>query len=526
MILRKHQLDFSQTIDGIIAGSGIRKIVVNATPGSGKSLLPVIAGRLITAGLADRIAWVCPRSSLQDQGERAFLDPRFRELLRHNLTIRSSCNDENPSRGTNGWVGTIQALGMDKNQTALRDFRRHRYILVSDEGHHSRDDGDWTKSIAPLYDEAAYVVIMSGTMGRADKEKIAFIPYVETAPGEFRPYFAGAKDTAYIEYSRTDALNDKSIIPLEFILHDGLAKWGKGGREWESKISTSVSGSANDALFTALHTGYARELLNTALDHWTRYRAGHPSSRLLVVAANIAVTKEYTDYLKGKGMKANIATSDDDKGAAKAIKEFKAGRIDALISCQVCYEGLDVPAISHVACLTRIRSEFWITQMCGRAVRIDPQAGPYETQKGYIFAPADRMFTELARKIEADQCQAVAKAKAEKEKREEFTLDGGSARPGITPLSSKMLGHKPTQQVYGFADHGEQRTQREIENELREEINKHVRAFCRTYCCKPAHLNHELKKRMGKSREEMTVAELERLKIYVKGQYELPVNKI
>jgi len=67
MQLRKHQREVAAVIDGIIAGSPIKTISVNATPGSGKSLIPLIAGRLVTAGMADRLAWVCPRLSLPEQ---------------------------------------------------------------------------------------------------------------------------------------------------------------------------------------------------------------------------------------------------------------------------------------------------------------------------------------------------------------------------------------------------------------------------------------------------------------------------
>jgi len=90
---RQHQAEFSQIIDSIIAGENVRKIIVNATPGSGKSILPILAGKLATAGLADALAWIVPRKSLQSQGERGFVDVSFREMLNHNLTVRQSTNE-------------------------------------------------------------------------------------------------------------------------------------------------------------------------------------------------------------------------------------------------------------------------------------------------------------------------------------------------------------------------------------------------------------------------------------------------
>jgi len=154
-------------VDRIIWGSAIRNIIVKATPGSGKSSIPMIAGKLITAGLADALCWVCPRTALQDQGERNFIDPFFRQLLGHNLSIRKSTNDQNPCRGLQGITTTYQAIGVDKYQTLLNDFLRRRYILILDEHHHAEaEDGSWTKALMPLYEAAKYRVLMTGTMSR------------------------------------------------------------------------------------------------------------------------------------------------------------------------------------------------------------------------------------------------------------------------------------------------------------------------------------------------------------------------
>jgi superfamily II DNA or RNA helicase len=533
MQFRKHQREVLQAIDGIIAGSPVRNIVVNACPGSGKSALPLIAGKLITAGLAQKIAWICPRSSLQDQGQRNFLDSRFRELLGHNLVIRASTNEEDPARGTSGFCTTMQAVGVDKGETVLRELRRRRYVLVIDEGHHVADGGEgeeaWIQAIIPLYEAAAYRLIMSGTMSRHDGKRIAFIPYRQTGENTYLPWFEGRADTVYIEYPRTDALRDRAIIPLSFVLHDGLSEWEKDGRQSKAKISTRVVKHSKDALFTALHTGYARELLDAALAHWMAYRKDRPSSRFLAVAANIKVTQEYTAYLKQRGFSAVIATSDDDKGAAKAIKAYKAGKIDVLVTCQVAYEGLDCPSISHIACLTRIRSLEWITQMCGRAVRIDPCAGPYETQRGYIFAPADRMFVELAAMIEADQGKVVAYASTGAGNGcQNGNLfgegDQDRAPGGITPLSSRMIGRREVLLAGRQGEPEDLRTPKEMETELRQKIEQHVRTFAFNNRIQEKKLNFELYQLWGKPRAELRLDELSRCYEQIQQMY--PLSRI
>ena len=41
-------------------------------------------------GLVDKLLWICPRMALQVQGKRNFIDPFFRAMFTHNLSIRST----------------------------------------------------------------------------------------------------------------------------------------------------------------------------------------------------------------------------------------------------------------------------------------------------------------------------------------------------------------------------------------------------------------------------------------------------
>lgn len=543
MILRKHQRETAEVSDRIVAGSPIRDIVSDVVPGGGKSMQPVIvASKLIRAGLAAKVAWFCPRMSLQDQGERAFLDYRFRHLLGHNLTIRSSTNQANPSRGTSGFITTFQALAVDRDKTALRDFERYPYILVGDEFHHLGEEGEWTGPFRELYDRAAFRLMLTGTLSRGDKGRIAFVPYEERDENEWAPCFDESPETALITYSRKEALEERAIIPLEFSFYDGRAEWQKeNGRIVRANLSTGRS-DASQALFTALKTEYASELLAAGIDHWKGHaRTVNPNGSLMVVSANIETAKEYTEQLRRMGCHAEIATSDDTPQAIHHIKALKAGKLKILVAVAMISEGLDVPSISHIIYLTNVRTAEWIEQTISRAVRIDPLAGPYETQKGYIFAPADRMFVELARKIEQDQCEVVAKQKNPgagapfEVERGEGT---GNSRPGITPLSSKLIPGQgdlfgaPYGLFDGFSGNNGRnngnistvplKTQREIETELREEIDGMVRGWSRVFGYLPAMLNGKVKREFGKKREDMTVKELERVKAWLGDKYPVP----
>ena len=68
---------------------------------------------------------------------------------------------------------------------------------------------------------------------------------------------------------------------------------------------------------------------------------------------------EMEDYAAG------IATSHDTAEAIERIEDFKTGQLDILVTIAMAYEGLDVPEVSHIACLTHIRREYPL----GRPVR-------------------------------------------------------------------------------------------------------------------------------------------------------------
>jgi superfamily II DNA or RNA helicase len=517
MPLRKHQKEMADTVESIIAGATTRNILVKAVPGAGKSTIPLQAGKLITAGLADKICWICPRMSLQDQAERNFLDQYFRRLFNHSLTIRSSTNDRNPSRGTNGFVSTYQALGFDDQQTVLADFKRYRYILVLDEYHHAGEDGIWTQALGPLYDLAAFRILLTGTLMRGDKKKIAFTPY-EMIGDMAIPCLRDDDETVAIEYSRQDALRDKAILPLSFTMLGGSAKWETpDGKEVDAKLATKDKRKAGHALFTALNTEYARELLNMAIIGWEETRKKIPKASLLVVSASIDTAKEYNQYLKDVGIKSEIATSEDSEEAIKNIKALKMGRIDALVTCQMGYEGMDCPSISHIACLTNIRSEPWIAQCVGRAVRIDPFGGPYEEQTAYIFAPDDQLMQDVVKRIEAEQDLLLAPGKKKRSLSPVSEDLFGEKLPGITPLSSQMTGKREV----SITATDDIRTNSEIEKDLRKSIEEHIRHYSFQNRYNPKKINWELVLQFGKGRQDMTLPELERVLAYCKHTFPL-----
>jgi len=532
------QADFKYVISGIISGSGVKIIDILGTPGAGKSTIPIQACELIKAGLADAVLWIVPRSALQNQGEHGFIDPFFMDLFNHSFQIRESTNEYNPCRGTNGFVTTYQAIGVDTKNTVLNEVKSKRYIIILDEFHHLEKDGVWHEAINRIVMAGHFLIKMTGTLGRGDKKEIAYINYKNKMP-----YFKNCGEEALIVYSRIDALKEKAILPIEFHLSDGEFEWAKRNGEHASVKSFKQAYTPqqkSEALFTAINSEFATGLLRSCVVSWQSLKKKNSNAKLLIVTAGRKQAGNAVFMLnRGVGIKAEIAISHESKKAIKSIKRFKSGKCCCLVTIAMAYEGLDVPGITHICVLTNIRSREWIEQMLARGVRIDKNraAGPYESQRCYVFAPMDRQFKKVVDMIRKQQVSAIeffSKIKEEKEIdiEQDKELDPDAIKKGeIIPISSKITGKDSF--LMGLENNGSVNQETEInipvmtikEQELftRKTVHNHVNQYCFKNRYRQERINHELKLKFGKARKLMTLPELKTLMTYLIEYY--PVEK-
>ncbi len=474
-----------------------------------------------------------PRRSLQSQAEAEFLKRGVRALLGHNLQIRRSTNEADPCRGLSGFVTTYQAIGTG-NGFLRQEFSQRRYILVLDEPHHVEEGGAWEAALAPLVQRAALTVYMSGTLERGNRKRIAFLPYRDTPDGEVVDLGDGT-NAAALTYTRRDALLDKAITPIHFELMDGTAQWI--GRDGET-YSTTLSGAHKDtqeALYTALKTQFAVQLLDECSAHWTTYRLTHPRSKLLVVTANIEDAKKYVEHLYRQGIRAAIATSDDSVQAASNIELFKTvgarRSLDALVTVAMAYEGLDVPAVTHIACLTHIRSKPWIEQMIARATRFDAESGAWEEQMAYIYVPDDRLMCGIIQHMQDDQVSVIKAMRCGEEEGLDAVAQNERRTPeecnAIVPVGSQGAGrrwnrvghitpHEPAApRVAGPTPSQQEAALREEIQTLCERID--LQRFDRRW----GETNKRVVKYFGRPRTAMSLGESQRVMAWLESNYPL-----
>jgi superfamily II DNA or RNA helicase len=495
--LRAHQQALAGLVAAITRGeaTGVTDILAAVTPGGGKSLLPVIAAaRLIEAGHVERICWVVPRDSLRLQAEEAFADPVWRAVLGQALSVRAADNEPDPSRGLAGYITTYQAIAAAPD-LHLAELRRHRTLLVVDEVHHlptlseyepaasassgqapplNEDASAWSRALLPLLEAAALRLFLSGTLERADGRRILWLPYRNGPDAGTQEVDLEAPGWAITGYSRTQAVAERAVLPTTFGALDGEASWLQAGRTAMDDVRLGphrLSGpypteTTRPALFTALRTGFARELLQEAFRATRNLRSRRRAERglaadeavrglgkLLVVAPDQRSARRYCEMLRSwmppwqAEREVRLAIS-NERGAPEALAAFRLTAEPAiLVTVAMAYEGLDAPEVAVVAALTHIRSRPWLEQMIARATRVDPHAGPYESQRALVYHPDDPLFVRFRRSIEAEQGMLARQRRHNSEAETPAWLAGhlaahrdeGEGR-GITPLESNALG--------------------------------------------------------------------------------------
>jgi superfamily II DNA or RNA helicase len=316
---------------------------------------------------------------------------------------------------------------------------------VLDEPHHIEADGAWERALAPLVDQALLVVFMSGTLERGNRQRMAFLPY-RLHQGVETPDLCTNPETAIVRYTRTQALAERALVPMFFRHFDAHAEWLDGsGQTCRTESLHTMGKEAGAALLTALSTDYALQVLDAATQDWQAHRQQNRRAKLLVVAASVAAAREYVQHLKRRGIVAEMATSLESEQALQNIERFRKvsppQSLDALVTVQMAYEGLDVPSITHLACLTHIRSRPWIEQMLARATRYDSAGPRYEEQAAYIYVPDDPLLMQIIHDMAQEQAPFIAKCTQDTERpitgNAERTCADSRPRP-IVPCGSSI----------------------------------------------------------------------------------------
>lgn len=385
--LRAWQQEAMQTYHQKLA-AGQRSLLWEATPGAGKTsvALQVSQHQLRQLGRHGLIV-VVPTAHLKTQWAVA--------ALRFGLDLDSRF--KTGQRWASDYQGVVVTYQQVGNNPEVFSRLSRGAMVVFDEIHHAGDGLTWGDALQAAFDEAAFVLSLSGTAFRSDNNPIPFVRYVDDM---------SVPDYVY-PYGR--AIEDGVCRSVAFFTYGGEMAWLEEGEVVQSKFTDElVSGRAGRRLRAALdpQSGWVQTMLQDAHAMLQETRRDHPAAGGLLVAADQAHARELAKLLQSISHRKPTLVLSDDRAASRHIKQFAADQSEWLVACNMVSEGVDIPRLRVGVYATTVTTRMYFRQFLGRIVRVTPE--PAGVQVAYCYLPADLRLKGLAERIEREQRHILA----------------------------------------------------------------------------------------------------------------------
>lgn len=440
--LREYQLEAIQAVERALL-EGRREVLLAMATGTGKTRTAIgLLYRLVKARLFRRVLLLVDRRALGEQTANAFKDVR----LEHQQTFTDiydvkELGQLTPDSDTRLQIATVQGMAKRVASPDPEDvpaIGAYDCVLV-DEAHRGYNlDRDMTEAELSFRDEADYRSAYRRVLDHFDACRIGLTatPALHTLEIFGQPVY---------EYGYRQAVIDGYLVdyepPLRIVTRlaeDGIT-WRAGEQvhyvetrrpeqvnlfELDDEVSVDVDGFNLRVVTENFNRAVCGELarhIDPSLDGKTLIFAATDEHADLVVR----VLKE--------ALEARYGPIDDDvvqkiTGAAdrpdERIRRFKNERQpNVVVTVDLLTTGIDVPAITNVVFLRRVRSRILYEQMLGRATRLCPEIGkerfrifdavdlyaalePYTAMKPVVTNPLIS-FEQLVREVsEVDAAEA------------------------------------------------------------------------------------------------------------------------
>ncbi|MCJ8013391.1 type I restriction-modification system endonuclease [Paenibacillus sp. KQZ6P-2] len=412
--LRPYQEDAILSVEGAI-DNGQRSILLAMATGTGKTRMAIgLIYRLIKHNRFKRILFLVDRSALGRQAEAAFKDSKLESY--HSFTEifeLQTLDDRKPNPETKVQIATVQGMVKrifynESDEADIPSVDQYDCVIV-DEAHRGYTlDKEMSELELEFRDHEDYVSKYRKVLDYFDAVRIGLTatPALHTVEIFGRPVF---------NYSYREAVIDGYLIdhepPMQF-----ETQLKKHGIKWQVGEEVAVydisSGNIEKELLqdeinlevTQFNKTVITENFNRViLEELTKYIDPESDGKTLIFAATDDHADMVVRIFKEELEKAYGAVDDNAvlkitgsiKDPLHAIKLFKNERLPSIVvTVDLLTTGVDIPSITNLVFLRRVRSRILYEQMLGRATRrcdeigkdhfmIYDAVGIYETLKPY-----------------------------------------------------------------------------------------------------------------------------------------------
>jgi superfamily II DNA or RNA helicase len=384
-----------------------KRYFIEAVPGAGKSKVAAhIAWELLSTGEVDYVFAVSPQGNKKQEWYEDFLvyfgiylDPQY-----------SSTSIFKPSR-YQGAILTYQGI----NEYLARDIqsrcKNKRVLVIADEPHHLSEDENrsWGVNFKTAFQQAEYMIFLSGTYWREDGHRIPFMNYDESE-GRYIPDYS---------YSYIDSLQNGNSRKIYFEFFDPEIKYENDtkGIYYEGLLSGIEKTKLLDKCYRMLvkeRSEKLKDVLQSALINLEEIRVDTenpmPNAGMIIFAPDQDTAYSLKNWLNDEDfgyINASVVTSDDEN-SKNEIDRFKKSNDRVIIAINMISEGVDIPRLRVGVYLSIYKTFLYFMQsIVGRLIRVtQDEYNAYQTRKmksvnfSYAYILKHPLLFDFARQVE------------------------------------------------------------------------------------------------------------------------------
>lgn len=393
--LRHYQQAAIHAVEAAI-GSGQQHILLSMATGTGKTRTTLgLLYRLVQTGRFRRALFLVDRSALGKQALDDFLTKKIDQNQSFaDIFDIKGLDDKDPDPETRVHIATVQSmvrrcldLGLDEPP-----IPHGRYdLIVVDESHRGYNlDRDMEEGAGLVFDQESYVSRYRQVLDYFDAVKIGLTatPAAHTTAIFGMPVF---------EYSYEQAVLDGFLVDHEppFRIETQLSQDGihfdKGDKVWVKRpegvqlslLPDELNFDVSDFNRKVVADAFTEVVCDTLTKHIDPtgdektlvFCVTDAHADKVVAQLRQSFAAEYEDFQHGAVWKITGQTKGykGSKGAAGALAYFKNESMPSVaVTVDLLTTGIDVPAITNLVFLRRVKSRILYEQMLGRATRLCP----------------------------------------------------------------------------------------------------------------------------------------------------------
>lgn len=387
-----------------------KRFLINAAPGAGKTIAAsVIAEQLISLGLVDRVIAIAPLAEVVTQWSND-----FKMVTGRYMGKVTSADGDLKAMGIDicaSWAG-VQNMA----EVFQAVCQSSRTLVIFDEVHHAAVEATWGTSAHSAFNDAKYVLLLTGTPIRSDGEKSVWMAYDTKGAinhpekGSYTISYGECVDLEYCRpasFHRHEGQFSVEVAPSRSIKVSGYKRADlSAGEKRVPGLETSLKfyNLAKTPQFesdgvTPLSDCFQWTMIEASIEKLNDLRLRMPNAGALAIAPNIEMATFLADILEILEGERPVEVNSNLPNAANKINAFRNTDKRWIVSVGMIAEGVDIKRLRVLAYLPNALTELAFRQAVGRVVRT---AGPDDDTRAYVVMPSFETFDSYARRIEKE----------------------------------------------------------------------------------------------------------------------------